>query len=551
MKRLTRSTFAFAAAAAFGLAAGALFSGCPSTGITCNAGLSPCGTGCADFQNDNFNCGACGSSCQQTQICVQGACKCQTGAVTCGPKCVIPQTDPNNCGGCGIACLAAQVCQNGQCTGSCGPDAGTLCNRSCANTNTDPYNCGKCGIACAQGMGCHGGICTFDLVAACLTAGEVVGLQAGSDVLGPLTPFGTAPFALATMDGTLLSGDQSDSNLYEARLSDLSKLPEAPPVGNNANLVLADEPYVYVINSQDNTLQVLQRNGVPLPVDGGPPDAGPADGGLGLVTIQEINLGANTSPEWAAKLGTSLWVTLYAAYGAPTTFGQKVVQVDLTPLPGAPPQVLSTIDLSALPLHPFDGGTAIARPIGIVAHNGLLYAALNNLDANYAAAGPGTLARIDPVAKTATAISLGTTCLNATDVLADTDKLYVLCGGNAILDSSFNVIGNVYAGVALLNAPADAGETVASTWNVACPRNSPDAGADAGCPVVFPGSIARVGNRLYVGDAQAGRIFSVDVVGSQLVERRGYASGSLPPIQACPFVPKHSFTNVGSLVAPP
>jgi hypothetical protein len=542
MKRLTRSTLAFAAAAALGLAAGAVFSGCPATGITCNAGLSPCGTGCADFQNDNFNCGACGSSCQQTQVCVGGACKCQTGALTCGPKCVIPTTDPNNCGGCGIACLASQVCQNGHCTGSCGLDAGTLCNGGCANLLNDPNNCGRCGQACAQGMGCHVGVCTYDLIAACITAGEVVGLQAGSDVLGPVTPLGTAPFALATMDGTVLSADQTDMKLYEARLSDLSKLPESPAVGSSPNFVMPDEPYVYVINSQDNTLQVLQRNG---------PDAGPGDSGLGLVTIQEINLGADTSPEWGAKVGTSLWIPTYAAFGAPVDAGQKVLQVDLTPLPGGPPQVVSTIDLSTLPLHPFDGGTAIARPIGAVAHNGLVYVALNNLDGNYSAAGPGTLARIDPVAKTATALSLGASCLNATDVLADTNNLYVLCGGNAILDASFNVIGNVYAGVALVNAPVDAGETVASVWNVSCPSAAPDAGADAGCPVVFPVSVAQVGSRLYVGDAQAGRIFSVDVVGNQLVERRGYGNGSAPPLNACPFVSKHSFTNVGSLVAPP
>ncbi|HEX4621017.1 MAG TPA: hypothetical protein VH208_05550, partial [Myxococcaceae bacterium] len=247
----------------------------------------------------------------------------------------------------------------------------------------------------------------------------------------------------------------------------------------------------------------------------------------------------------------SLWIPTYAAFGAPVDAGQKVLQVDLTPLPGGPPQVVSTIDLSTLPLHPFDGGTAIARPIGAVAHNGLVYVALNNLDGNYSAAGPGTLARIDPVAKTATSISLGATCLNATDVLADSNNLYVLCGGNAILDASFNVIANVSAGVALVNAPVDAGETISAIWNVSCPASVPDAGADAGCPIVFPVSIAQVGSRLYVGDAQAGRLFSVDVVGNQLVERRGYGNGSARPLNACPFVPNHSFTNVGSLVAPP
>jgi hypothetical protein len=551
MTRFFRSCLALPLAA---LALAGPLSGCPATGIVCNAGLSACGTGCADFTNDPFNCGACGSSCQQTQICVSSVCQCETGALTCGSKCVIPSTDPDNCGACGVACLGTQVCQQGQCVGSCSADAGQ-CGRSCTNTQADPFNCGACNHACAQGMGCRSGACGYDLVAACLTAGEVVGLRAGNDVLGPLSPLGTEPYALATMDGVLLSADQVDPVLYEGSLATLTQLPEAPGLGSGANQTLVDEPYVYVVNSLDNTLQVLQRHGVPLPQDGGTTaDAGTADGGLGLVTIQEINLGANTSPEWAAKVGTDLWITLYGAYGAPVSTGQKVLRVDLTPLPGGPPRVTTTIDLGTLQLPVFDGGTSadagppIARPQAIVSHNGILYAVLNNLFASYSVAGPGALARIDPSTGIASLIPLGASCLDPVNVIADSANLYVLCFGSATYDQNFNVISNTGAGLALVSAPADAGEVVLSSWTASCP--APAGTADAGCLPVVPTSVAQVGNRIYVGDGEGGRIFAVDVLGNQLVERRGYGLTSGAPIAACPFVSKQAFTNVASLVAP-
>src|SRR4029077_16187987 len=97
-----------------------------------------------------------------------------------------------------------------------------------------------------------------------------------------------------------------------------------PALGKAANQVLVDEPYVYVVNSTDGTLQVLQR-------DAG---AAAADAGLGLGTLTEITLGASTYPQWMAKVGSQLYVTLYGT-ASQVDAGQKVVQVDVSN-PGAP-----------------------------------------------------------------------------------------------------------------------------------------------------------------------------------------------------------------------
>ena len=47
--------------------------------------------------------------------------------------------------------------------------------------------------ACADSQSCHAGHCQWDLVAACYSTGQVVGLQSGSEQRGPLQPLGSGP----------------------------------------------------------------------------------------------------------------------------------------------------------------------------------------------------------------------------------------------------------------------------------------------------------------------------------------------------------------------
>src|SRR5262245_15124412 len=248
---LSRTSLAMLTLGLTGFAAGVFLGSCSSSGVTCSAGLSRCGVGCADFKSDVHNCGACNLSCQTHQICQAGQCVCQPGTISCGGACVLPSSDPQNCGGCagtdaGVTCSATQVCEGGQCKSQCtlpgltacaracvdvsldpdncgncgnvcgldgGLDGGPLlcdnaqcrpqcsggrlaCNRSCINPLADRNNCGACGNACDNARSCHNGTCVYDVVAACFNTGQVVGIQGGSDLLGPLSSIGSNPQAL-------------------------------------------------------------------------------------------------------------------------------------------------------------------------------------------------------------------------------------------------------------------------------------------------------------------------------------------------------------------
>ncbi len=60
---------------------------------------------CTDRQDDQFNCGACGTVCPTTaSICVAGQCACPSPNTVCGPFCTNVASDRANCGSCGHVC---------------------------------------------------------------------------------------------------------------------------------------------------------------------------------------------------------------------------------------------------------------------------------------------------------------------------------------------------------------------------------------------------------------------------------------------------------------
>ena len=135
----------------------AVWSGCePCQGATL------CGEVCVDVQNDTANCGACGTSCADGQICSEGACvlECFGGTDLCGDSCADLQIDPNHCGACGNACPADQVCQAGSCGLSC-VGGTTDCAGSCVNTTSDPSHCGACDTMCVGPQRCVESQCTL------------------------------------------------------------------------------------------------------------------------------------------------------------------------------------------------------------------------------------------------------------------------------------------------------------------------------------------------------------------------------------------------------
>lgn len=76
---------------------------------------------CVNLASDNLNCGACGTACDSSSVCSDGACKslaatgCPAGQMMCGNACKDTQVDVDNCGTCGNACTAGGVCDAGAC----------------------------------------------------------------------------------------------------------------------------------------------------------------------------------------------------------------------------------------------------------------------------------------------------------------------------------------------------------------------------------------------------------------------------------------------------
>lgn len=498
-----------------GFAAGAFFPACQSDTVVCRAGTSRCGLGCADFRSDSQNCGACGVACQSLQICQDSSCQCRPGSVRCGASCVITTSDRQNCGACGTACLVdagtPEVCELGHCRAQCTQPGLTNCSGGCVNLQTDAVNCGQCGRACLAGQSCRAGSCSSDVFAACIDTGNVVGIQAIADVASAITPFGTAPQALASVRGVLLEGDAVDHKLEQMRLRDFAVLTNLTDVGNSPNHILVDDPYIYLVNGDasadaggrpNSTLQVLQRTGDLT-----------GDAGVLLQTIATLGFEPTNPPQAVTKLGNNLYIPLLLG---------DVAEVNVAN--PATPSRARTFRLGTL-VTSFDAGVpTFARPLGIATSGGAVYVALRNLDGAGNPGGPALLARLNLASSTVDAVPLPGACLTAywLGTAADAgNPLYVTCNGRIQRDAGF--VTSIDSSGALAISP-DGGIAM---WNAGC---------DGG-PACFPAAPRRfavVGTRLYVGD-ELGRIFVIENVDGGFVERRGYnaATGGLP-ISACP-----------------
>ncbi len=126
---------------------------------SCAAPRTDCSGACLDTAADDAHCGGCGQACEEGTVCADGVCVCPAGEVRCGGACTDRLTDDANCGACGIACEEGQRCVEGACACEGGLEA---CASGCADLATDDANCGGCGVACGDDRSCTDGNCVCD-----------------------------------------------------------------------------------------------------------------------------------------------------------------------------------------------------------------------------------------------------------------------------------------------------------------------------------------------------------------------------------------------------
>src|SRR3954452_4300867 len=85
---------------------------------------------------DPASCGACGTKCQQNEVCTSGKCTstCPAGTSNCAASCVNLASDPGHCGDCAKSCSgaahASAICQSSVCALACAAGYGA-CNGAC------------------------------------------------------------------------------------------------------------------------------------------------------------------------------------------------------------------------------------------------------------------------------------------------------------------------------------------------------------------------------------------------------------------------------------
>jgi hypothetical protein len=557
---------------ALALVSGASLSGClQQSALECMGGSVECNATCVLLNSDPGNCGACGLACQPRAVCVApdggslGTCACPAALELCEGACSDVTTDPNNCGACasngGAVCGNGQVCApqpggGSACQLSCG--SAVECSGACVTLSTDPNNCGACGNVCAQGYSCHStpqgtavGTCLPDVVVSCISNTYSVAPIFDS----PLQPVaGPGVLLLNPLPGGLgILGD----GLLVATVGPLTELvleklalpsPELPPIGaQGPTFVEVDSrsaagSWVYVVDGLGNTLTVLT----------GPPAATAQmllpDGGtqgLGLLEDGGYLFGQNADPQPYARVGNEIFVPLYGSFPPVQAPGGTVVRLDVTN-PSAP-VLVGSYNLNLFPLQSFDGGSPIPRPSQALLHNGYVYVVLNNLDADYNAAGPSVLVKIDPtqppdgglggVLPTPVTLDAGV-CLDAVSMTENVGGLLVSCFGQAVFDSSFNTVA--VNNSALLSL--DVNDALLSSYSPQCPATG------TGCVPPIASYAALVKGRAYVGDQSSGRVFVVNVdVQGNLTQFVGYGPDGGVPLQPCPA----GLSSVSGVIAVP
>jgi hypothetical protein len=193
---------------------------------------------------------------------------------------------------------------------------------------------------------------------------------------------------------------------------------------------------------------------------------------------------------------------------------------------GPPPDAGPVVDSVALPsgadLKPYDSNPSLPRPEGMAYFNGIAYVALANYDGHFAVRGPGLLLAVVPATGATTIIDLGggdgQQCKESGVVRVGGNLLYVSCAGD------FNDL----SGTALVEVDPS---TNAVTRTASIPTS--------------PTGITVTANKIWVGDAFGGDLYSVD--------KTTFAVSAMPVNVPCPVgptpLPSDWYLTIGDVLA--
>ncbi|MBX5484414.1 MAG: hypothetical protein IRZ16_21540 [Myxococcaceae bacterium] len=538
---------------------------CSAGSCICAPGATECNGACVVTDSDPQHCGSCGNACGPAQVCEFGVCQstCTAGRTQCGQSCVDLEHDANHCGTCDSVCEQGQSCHMGVCAwdvvAACftngqvrGLQDGTFVTGPLQQFGTAPQALAVFGrelLLSADGLdnrlyqGRLGDLAKLPVQNALgaspnhvLVDGEYV--YALSSAAGSLAIFHAEGQAPADGGSSLDAGTGADAGSASDAGSDLDAGSAADAgsefdAGSDADAGTDLDGGEAPDAGGDGADAGLWAGGELLDV----PAQFPA--GVKLTLVKEVQFGENTWPQVMTQVGTHLYVTLYGGFSAATLgAGQKVADVDVSDPAQA---TFTTIDLSTLPLQPFQpGGESIPRPQGIAERNGVLYVALNHLDSSYNVAGPAYLATVPLDGGAPGLVELpADECLNAGWVKTTPRGVLVTCQGKTDY-SQFPKVITTQSGLALV----DENDAVVAAVTVGCPEG------DDGCASPSLGRFDVVGDTVYAADQSAGRLYVFQLGDGTLTDVRTGATEP-GPLNVCPVEEATGYSNVGDVLSVP
>ena len=389
-----------------------------------------------------------------------------------------------------------------------------MCSGNCVLVENDNQHCGACKMACSANQHCAEGECLdcnreSRVYAACLQTGHVAVLSSATRSQVELALVGAGPQALSGKGEVLLCADYGAEQLLRMNAQNLQPLGEtdsrvAVSTGKNPIHLSVYGSHIYVVNADSNTLQIVDtRNKANGPWE----------------TVGELYFGPNTVPQALAIVGNQGFVPLFGDLAnGETDAGQRLVRVSLSN--PAAPTLSGEADFTRLDLQPYPGKEPLPLPYDVVAHQGALYVALNNLDKeSLHPAGPGMIAKVDAKTLSSSTLSLGDNCRNVTSLASNGRLLVASCAGDYVGTPGIT-------GLALLE-----GDKVKDMW--------------AAPPGFTPGALAFKCDELWVGNAADGDVYLFSTFGQKLRLLRGEGGAEGGPIETCP--PSGGWTSVQAL----